>query len=133
MGWTNDLAVGVDLIDEEHKALFEKANELYEAGKNRRAMEFISEMFDFLDEYTKKHFNDEEKFMLEINYPEYDLQKKLHSEFIGKLSELKAEFARSGGNIALIIEANQLVLNWLTKHISFQDKKIGQYVRSLEK
>jgi hemerythrin len=33
-------------------------------------------MLDFLDEYTKKHFKDEEAFMVEIRYPELEAQKK---------------------------------------------------------
>ena len=74
--WTPDLSVGVDLIDEQHKIWFEKADQLFEAGKERRAKEYIIEMFDFLDEYTKQHFKDEEEYMTKIKYPEIDSQKK---------------------------------------------------------
>ncbi len=130
MGWTEDLSVGVDLIDQQHKIWFEKANQLFDAGKNGKAKEFISQMLDFLDEYTKLHFRDEEKYMLSIHYPEYETQKKLHTNFIAELAKLKSEYAKSGGNIAVIINANQMVINWLIQHISTQDKKIGQYVRS---
>ena len=35
--WTPDLSVGVENIDEQHKIWFEKANELFEAGKQQRA------------------------------------------------------------------------------------------------
>lgn len=130
MGWTEDLSVGVDIIDQQHKIWFEKANQLFDAGKNGKAKEFIAQMLDFLDEYTKMHFRDEEKYMLSIHYPEYGTQKELHTNFIAELAKLKAEYARSGGNIAVIINANQMVINWLIQHISTQDKKIGQYVRS---
>ena len=130
MGWTEDLSVGVDLIDQQHKIWFEKANQLFDAGKNGKAKEFISQMLDFLDEYTKLHFRDEEKYMLSIHYPEYETQKKLHTNFIAELAKLKSEYAKSGGNIAVIINANQMVINWLIQHISTQDKKIGQYARS---
>ena len=34
--WTPNLSVGVEHIDEQHKIWFEKANDLFEAGKNRR-------------------------------------------------------------------------------------------------
>ena len=60
MGWTEDLSVGVDVIDQQHKIWFEKANQLFDAGKNGKAKEFIAQMLDFLDEYTKMHFRDEE-------------------------------------------------------------------------
>ena len=132
MGWTEDLSVGVDLIDQQHKVWFDKANQLFDAGKNGKAKEFIAQMLNFLDEYTKMHFRDEEKYMQSIHYPEYDTQKKLHTNFIAELTKLKKEYEESGGNIAVIINANQMVINWLINHISSQDKKIGQYARSLK-
>lgn len=61
--WTPDLSVGVELIDEQHKIWFEKANGLFEAGKERKAREYINTMIDFLDDYTKQHFKDEEAYM----------------------------------------------------------------------
>ncbi len=130
LGWTPDLSVGVEVIDEQHKTWFDKADQLFEAGKKGQAKEFVGQMLDFLDDYTKKHFSDEEKYMLSINYPEYDRQKSLHTAFIGELAKLKSEFKESGGNIIVILNANQMVVDWLVKHISNEDKKIGAFVRS---
>jgi hemerythrin-like metal-binding domain len=129
MPWTKNLSVGVELIDNEHIKLFEMADQLFEAGKNHKAKEFIGELFGFLDDYTKKHFKDEEQFMQKIAYPDYPLQKKLHDEFIEKLGAMRKEYNESGGNVVLIINANQLILDWLVKHISVLDKKIGEYAR----
>lgn len=128
--WTPDLSVGVDHIDEQHKIWFEKANGLFEAGKERRAQDYINTMIDFLDEYTKKHFKDEEIYMEEIGYPELAAQKRAHASFIQDLAKLKKDFNESGGNITVIINANKMVLNWLTNHIKSMDKKIGEYVKS---
>jgi len=130
MGWTEDLSVGVDLIDKQHKVWFDKANQLFDAGKSGKAKEFIAQMLQFLDEYTQMHFRDEEKYMLSIHYPEYATQKALHTNFIAELTKLKKDYAESGSNIAVIINANQMVINWLVNHISTQDKKIGAFVRS---
>lgn len=128
--WTQNLSVGVSSIDEQHKTLFDKANQLFEAGKNNRTKEFISEMLDFLDAYTKQHFNSEETYMRSISYPGYEDQKKLHTDFIAALGNLKKEYQESGGNILVILNANQMVVDWLLKHISVEDKKIGTYVNS---
>jgi len=130
--WTENLSVGVDSIDQQHKIWFEKANQLFEAGRKGQAKEYISEMLDFLDEYTKMHFKDEEKYMLEINYPEYDEQKRAHDGFIEQLAKLKESYSQSGGNVAVIVNANQMVVKWLTNHILQLDKKIGTYARTLQ-
>ena len=128
---TPDLSVGVSHIDEQHKIWFEKANELFEAGKQQKAKEYINTMIDFLDEYTKQHFRDEEAYMEEISYPEIDVQKKAHASFVNELAKLKQNFNEGGGNILVILNANRMVINWLTNHIRSMDKKIGEYVKTL--
>jgi hemerythrin len=130
MPWNQNLAVGVPLLDEQHKKWFEMADQLFEAGRNRKAGEYIGQMFKFLEDYTKKHFKDEEQYMLSIKYPEYDTQKKMHDDFIRQLDTLKKDYLESGSNIAVIMDANQMVLNWLSSHIARQDKKIGEFVAS---
>ncbi len=131
--WTPDLSVGVKHIDDQHKIWFEKANALFEAGREQRAKEYINQMIDFLDEYTKEHFRDEEAYMEEINYPELNAQKRAHASFVNDLAKLKSDYNESGGNLRVILNANKMVINWLTNHIRIMDKKIGEYVRTLDK
>jgi hemerythrin len=130
--WTPDLSVGVNQIDDQHKIWFDKADQLFEAGKRGQAKEFVGQLLDFLDDYTRKHFNDEEKYMISIKYPDYDRQKSLHTAFIGQLDKIKSEFKESGGNIIVVLNANQMVVEWLTKHISSEDKKIGVFAKTLK-
>ncbi|HML37423.1 MAG TPA: bacteriohemerythrin [Bacillota bacterium] len=125
--WTPSLAVGVSSIDQQHKTLFEKANQLFEAGKNNKSKEFIFELLGFLDDYTREHFQSEEAYMRSINYPEYEAQRKMHADFIASLDQLKKDYQESGGSILVILNANQMVIDWLLKHISIEDKKIGGY------
>ena len=125
--WTNDLSVGVSSIDAQHQQLFKMADELFEAGKNGKSKEKIGDLLGFLDRYTKQHFKDEEAYMKSINYPGLAEQEKAHQAFVNELTKLKGEFDKSGGNIAVIIGANQIVVEWLTKHISGMDKKIGAH------
>ena len=125
--WTNDLSVGVSSIDAQHQQLFKMADELFEAGKNGKSKEKIGDLLGFLDRYTKQHFKDEEAYMKSINYPGLAEQEKAHQAFVNELTKLKGEFDNSGGNIAVIIGANQMVVDWLTKHISGMDKKIGAH------
>lgn len=130
MPWTPNLTVGVEFIDNQHKMLFEKADKLFEAGKNGHAKEYIGELLDFLKDYTKTHFADEERYMLSIHYPEYQAQKNAHEYFVSQLTKLQNDFKTSGGNLLVILNANHLVSDWLMKHISVMDKKIGEFVKA---
>lgn len=127
MAWHPGLSVGIDLIDEQHKEWFARADRLFEAGKKGQAKEYIGELLEFLDTYTKKHFADEEKYMLEMGYPGYDEQKKAHTAFIAQLAKLRQDYDASGGSISVIINANKMVIDWLTKHISQMDRQIGEF------
>lgn len=129
--WTQNLSVGVANIDAQHKKLFEKADQLFEAGKNGKSKDFIGQMLDFLGDYTTQHFRDEEAYMTSIHYPEIAAQKTAHKNFIAEITKLKQDFKTSGGNIVLIINANTMVVEWLNKHISGMDKKIGAYAKTL--
>jgi hemerythrin len=128
--WTPDLSVGVNSIDGQHKQLFEKADQLFEAGKNGKSKELIGQLLNFLDAYTKQHFKDEEAYMASINYPGLAEQRTAHKNFVSELTKLKTEYEKSGGNISVIINANQMVVEWLTKHISGMDKKIGVFAKN---
>ena len=130
MPWTQNLSVGISMIDDQHKMWFEKAEALFEAGKNNKAKEYVGGLLDFLEDYTKKHFADEEVYMQKIHYPAYTEQKQAHTAFISQLSKLRSDYNSSGGNILVIINANQMVLEWLTKHISNMDKKIGEFAKT---
>jgi len=132
MPWTQNLSVGVAMIDDQHKMWFEKAEKLFEAGRNKQSKEYIGEMLAFLDSYTKKHFADEEKYMQSIRYPGYEDQKKAHTAFIGELEKLRNDYNTSGGSLLVILNANQMVIDWLTKHISNMDSKIGQFAREMK-
>ncbi len=129
MPWHPSLSVGIELIDEQHKEWFDRAESLFEAGKQGRAKEYVGELLEFLDSYTKKHFADEERYMLSINYPGYDEQKRAHTSFIERLKKLREDYDASGGSLTVIIDANKMVIDWLTQHISRMDKQIGDYVR----
>ncbi len=130
MPWHPSLSVGIDHIDEQHKEWFKRAEALFEAGKRGQAKEYVGELLEFLDQYTKKHFADEERYMLSINYPGYAEQKKAHTSFVGQLQKLRDDYKASGGSLTVIIQANKMVIDWLTKHISVMDKQIGEFVRN---
>lgn len=129
MPWHQGLSVGIELIDEQHQEWFKKAEALFDAGKKGQAKEYVGELLQFLDSYTKKHFKDEEDFMASIGYPELAEQKTAHAAFVRQLEKVRRDYETSGGNLKVIIEANLLVIDWLTKHISNMDRKIGEYTR----
>jgi hemerythrin len=54
---------------------------------------------------------------------------RVHTAFIAQLEELRNNYETSGGSLTVIIGANKMAIDWLTKHISNMDKKIGEFAK----
>ena len=83
--WSNDLSVGVDLIDEQHKMLIDRLNNLSEAIETRQGGMQIAKTLGFLIEYTDFHFSAEMKHMEANGYPGAESHGTKHLEFTDTL------------------------------------------------
>ena len=63
------LSVGSGLIDEKHKELFKRYNELPVVSKNRRGREVILSMHDFLVEYVNEAFQRKRDVHAAVRFP----------------------------------------------------------------
>ena len=126
--WTESLAVGDDMIDEQHKELITKLNDLSVAVEEHREGALVVKTLSFLSEYTKFHFSEEEKKMQASGYPYYEEHHKLHQDFIGKLKELEQDFYEDSVTRALGEAVNTFMWNWLVDHIKEVDRNFGKYL-----
>jgi hemerythrin len=126
--WTPDLSVGVDLIDEQHKELISKMNELDQAVKRTHAVPKIIKTLDFLIEYTDFHFGTEVRNMTEMEYPGLEYHKTQHAEFVNTLKNLEMDFEDEGATESLAEAINTFMFNWLVKHIKSVDVEFGKFL-----
>lgn len=59
--WSDNLSVGVELIDEQHKMLIQRLNDMTSAIEESKGPNEIARTLNFLIEYTDFHFSAEEK------------------------------------------------------------------------
>ena len=112
--------IGIDMIDQEHKQLFDYANEAYELLQE----EFTPDKYDKIDaileklrDYTVKHFTDEEAYMESIQYKKIFTQKIQHQEFIKKLDEFIDQHEQ-------IMDILNYLTDWLINNILHVDGQI---------
>ncbi|MDH4164523.1 MAG: bacteriohemerythrin [Nitrospirota bacterium] len=133
MKWTEDLAVGIGVIDMQHKELFVRINNLLQAIKEHRCRSEIDGTLKFLDDYAVYHFAEEEKRMQETEYDGLEEHKKHHAVYLRNIAELKEQAAQprvSGVSYELSVTANQIIVDWIVDHIMKIDKKFGEFVKS---
>jgi hemerythrin-like metal-binding protein len=122
--WNNDLCLGHDLIDAQHKRLFELTAKLYEIALGRDDKSNLKLLLLELYKYALFHFDEEERVMRKNSFPYYDDHKHEHEKFVATLDALALK-AREDTS-ALDIEILNWLSSWLVTHISIKDKMIGQ-------
>ena len=90
--WTDDLSVGVKLIDEQHKMLIRHLNNLTKAVEQHKGPSKIADTLGFLIEYTDFHFSTEEQHMAANDYQGLEAHKTRHDEFKTTLGNLDEDF-----------------------------------------
>lgn len=134
MKWTEDMSVGVDKIDEQHRELFVRINDLVAAVKQSTCKYKIGDVVKFLDDYIVFHFGEEEKLMQKYEYPEYSGHRAQHEKFIKDFARLKKELpklegGKKPGSYDLSMETNQVVVDWILEHIAGTDRKLGEFLK----
>lgn len=133
MEWTEDLAVGIETIDKQHKELFKRINNLVAAIKQHRCKDEIDGTIGFLEEYARFHFSEEEKRMGESGYKNLPEHRRDHDVYLRNIRELKEQALIprvTGMSYELSVAANQMVVDWIVTHIMKADRKFGEYVKS---
>lgn len=128
--WTEDLAMGVTEIDDQHKELFRRINDLLDACNQRKAKDEVGRTIEFLGSYVIEHFSNEERYMFMYDYPDSTGHKEQHRQFIDSLNELKGKFEADGPGVHIVVMTNRTVVGWLNSHIRNMDKLLGAFLRT---
>ena len=79
--WNDDFKVGVEQLDEQHRQLIQILNRLISKPQATTGSETISELLNDMMNYSKTHFETEENFLRQCNYPHLDEQIAQHRAF----------------------------------------------------
>lgn len=124
--WNDELSVGVDAIDDQHKELIRIANGLMNAVDKGADQRVVNNVITRLRAYTVFHFNSEEKLMEKYHFPHRGQHEVEHRR-------LKADVKRFQRTL---YEKDDLtpesVLNflkiWLLKHILSTDREFAKFI-----
>lgn len=127
--WTPDMSVGVTEIDDQHKELFKRTNDLLSAIKASKSINDIERIVVSVQNYMVGHFETEEKYMVRYGYHRYISHKAQHSLYVMELSGIKQSFLYTDldASIALVQEK---IIDWLICHIDQEDKALGSFINS---
>lgn len=126
--WKDDYNIGINVIDEQHKKLFEIANRAYDVIKNDFYIDKYDKIVAIIEElkdYTKFHFTTEEEYMLSINYKRFFSQKMEHDKFIEEMNKVNLEEIDINQD-KYLTDLLEVVVQWISNHILEKDMLIGK-------
>ena len=133
--WSDDFKIGIEVIDEQHKTLFNIAENLHELlmlpHHTDRYDEIIT-LVNELKEYTKFHFNEEEKIMLTVSYNKLFSHKVMHNDFIEKMDSIDI-YTVEENQTKYLLELVDYITTWITEHIMKTDKYLGEWYEEIHK
>lgn len=124
--WSEEYSVGVKSMDNQHIAMIQMLNELYDAMMEGNALGITGPLLHKLVEYTKIHFSSEEKLMAEANYPNLAEHIARHQQLIEEVKQHVATYERQ--NLFMPIPLLHFLRDWIATHIQKEDRDYGPWV-----
>lgn len=127
VAWDDSFKVGHQMIDSQHKRLFEIADELYnltQASQERKDADTAIVLEDCA-KYVNFHFGCEEKLMEDSAYGDIESHINQHKAFTSYVATLMSDFGR--GNKVNLDELYDFIAEWLVNHICSEDKNLASH------
>jgi hemerythrin-like metal-binding protein len=123
--WNENLSVGVEAVDSQHKRLIQLINETHSAMLEGRSSEQMAMVINALIEYTKSHFAFEEDVFNKFGYSEKEGHILAHQTLTEKVVRYKEKY--ESGETILGVEMLGFLKDWLIGHIVGVDKRYQSF------
>ncbi len=130
--WTPDVLLDVPEIDREHKQLFDITKKMYDLIRDKRKTKFACvEGIKYLKNHTMVHFAHEEEYMRSIDYPGYEMHKRLHDNFKNHILPTSEQILEQEDYSNESVESFLgSCIGWLCTHTTVEDLAITGKIES---
>jgi diguanylate cyclase (GGDEF)-like protein/hemerythrin-like metal-binding protein len=124
--WSPAYASGHPVIDGQHQGLFRRANDLFDAVLYARPADEADAALDALVRDLVTHFQDEERIILQVGYPDTARHARVHAILLARTDERIQAFRghRSGIGDLIGFLAHDVVLH----HLLAEDRRFFPYL-----
>lgn len=125
MKWNNSFAIGIEVIDAQHKKIFERLLAIENAVAKRDPWHILRFQLDELGSYMKFHLAVEESMLEIIRYPARTQHLQAHAEILAQISELEEALKQDSKAEDLV----RFFENWFLKHVLAGDREYAAYIK----
>lgn len=131
--WSDEFAIGIDIIDEQHKRLFKYFDEIEQCIKINDNSN-ISAICSGLVDYAISHNTFEETLMKQAGYPMLEAHHQVHEAFKNRAYGYLEKINQGADPMKVARDIRTDIGLWLINHIKREDKHYAPYVKkSLDK
>ena len=127
--WTNQMSVGVKLLNNDHKKLVLLINQLHDGLITGRAKPALERIFEELVSYTRVHHANEEQLFVETGFQGSAAHMLEHDSTIERVVELQMRFSSSEG-LGAELEIMHQLREWLFRHIQGSDQEFVSHFKA---
>ncbi len=129
--WEPKYELGVEEIDNQHKKWVDILNTFIDAREKGKQHEVLKDILKEIVDYTKYHFETEEKHMEKNHYELLQKHKEQHKTLVHQVADIIKSVNVSETKAIASLEV--LLKNWVLKHILTYDKMYGEYLKQHNK
>jgi len=124
--WDDSMAVGVYLVDEQHKELVVLINNIADAVQSGASVSEVSRFIRRFYNYTIVHFQTEESLMDHNSYADYFTQVREHLDCSTKALEFHRRFVEEAEFD--LVEFLEYIVGWFRSHTTGIDQGLTEYL-----
>ena len=125
--WQPSLAIGIPLIDMQHKQLLDQMDSLLDAINAHHDSKQVGMLMGFLDMYVNNHFSYEEQCMHLKQCPVAGQNKAAHEYFQQRLTLIRDTLKQQQASQALAKKTLEELRSWFVAHIKGIDVHLGAW------
>lgn len=118
--WTDDLNLGIEVIDAQHRQIVHYINELTSAISSEDQAQVFA-VLDQLRDYTMDHFVFEEQLMAQAQYVLHTAHQAVHRRFEEKILGMQDELRNGRDPFGVARRLRTWLMTWLIQHIRHED------------
>ncbi len=125
--WEDKYMVGIKIMDDQHRKLLQLMVDLWDAIESGKGRSMISQVLQDLLDYTRTHFVEEEKMMIENRFPEYTQHKTDHDRFVNEVMNAAKDYIEKRAVPTQKILT--FLAHWLVEHIMGFDRTLAGFLK----
>lgn len=135
MKWDSSFAIGIEVIDKQHKQIFEYLLAIENSVAKRDPWHIQRFFLAQLSDYMKFHLAVEDTLLQIIRYPDYIEHCASHARLMEKIAELESQLEKAGSGRTQSgkqVPAESLVgffEDWFVRHVLSADREYAAYVK----